>query len=143
MLLLKNFSLDRSEFGEKLKLPANVFFAFSFVLLFRRAATIKVSLLWITKRKSRELIEDFHYLWVLQSGQSVVLRTEWIFHINYSFGVHLYLSAGGFSSECLNRMLNYSNLIVGNLIIELQVDSLDSNTRYTTHYRVGMQFEKL
>lgn len=145
MLLLKNFSLDRSELGEKLKLPANVFFW----LFFFRYAILSSSdnkSLFVADNKTRRtenLLKIFIIYGYCNQGNLLFLRTN---EMDFQYKLFLWSSSllkGSRFFICsmpgFVESLNNSNLIWAALIIELQVENLDLNARNsTTHYRVEL-----
>lgn len=145
MLLLKNFSLDRSELGEKLKLPANIFFGYFF-----RSAILSSSdnkSLFVADNKTRRtenLLKIFIIYGYCNQGNLLFLRTnEMAFQYKLFLWSSSLLKGSRFFICSVYRgfvqSLNNSNLIWAALIIELQVENLDSNARNsTTHYRVEL-----
>lgn len=140
MLLLKNFSLDGSELGGKLKLPANVFFEYFFPLL---SSSDNKSLFVVDNktRRTENLLKIFIIYGRCNQGNLLFLRTKQIFNINYSFRILAYLKTGDSSSAVEwiggGESLHNSNLISASLIIELHVEILDLNTHHeTTNYWV-------
>lgn len=144
MLLLKNFSLDRSELGEKLKLPANVFFGYFFRFAILSSSDNKSLFVADNKtRRTENLLKIFIIYGCCNQGNLLFLRTN-----GMAFPYKLFL----WSSSLLKgwrfficiapevvESLNNSNLILATLIIELQVENLDLNARNsTTHYRVEL-----